>query len=115
MKVKLGKQYKQGEKIPLGQYSISYWNDGTVTIGCETKYECESEGNTWELLNFEHPCKPKEPKVGEVWEVRIIGAKISHLRRYHGPDNHMRQFDGGIAGSPSQYEFIRRWEPCDED
>ena len=113
MKIKLGKRYKNGEKVPLNQYFISYWQDGTVTIGCETKYEYDSEGNTWDLLNFEPPCKPPDPKPGEIWELKI-GFEHQLMRIMEGEE--LQYFNGASTRvSFDEAEFIRRWEPCDDN
>ena len=111
--MKLGKRFREGEKIPRGMWTISYWPTGGCSILNDVSAAYE---HTYELLDFEIPPKPLEPEVGKWYLVMAKNHTCRLLRKCPMSclcprDKVLEDLDGVERGFPGDYEFLEEWAP----
>ena len=106
--MKLGKRFREGEKIPRGTWTIGYWPTGGCSILNDVSAAYE---HTYELLDFEIPPKPLEPEVGKWYLVETPRGSTKCLRKYNGPHCALTDPDGDMRELPPRCIFIEEWAP----
>jgi len=116
--MKLGRYFKPGDKIPANTTYIDFFTDypkrAVITqseVDLYVKDKCLSA--TYEVKDFDFPCRPPQPEICEVWEVEFRETKERLLARYQGEKSKMQEVFGGewLDWFPCDYKFIRRWTP----
>ena len=116
IKIKLGERYKTGEAIPEGEWHYFKCANGSEVLRRNT-YATDTNGSRdyYSVPKIEFVL-PKEPKGGEVWSAKIICGDSSRV--IYGTITEYGDLftsDKIYSSKAKDFEFIRRWEPRDED